>query len=165
MPNICNFGLTRHVYCRLNLTGEIILSILGERVVMELLIIGNRVQVEIFVRIIVTSIVSEVNIISSSCILIRWSNFLIIDDPSIRTIKKTVLHEYSWRTRFEILRSNSKVSKDIVVWSCNGVFIYIETIFDNHLFKGKIEIGRHIKFCTCISWKINHILHQIQRLE
>ena len=126
---------------------------------MERLIVGNWVQLSVFVGIVITSVVSKVDIISGSGELISWSNFFIVDDPGVGATEESVLQEHSWASWCKTFGSNSEIAQNIVIWSCDTVAVNIETIFGNHLLEREIEIWRHL-FTEC-----NQVLHCVQRLK
>jgi len=58
---------------------------------MEFFAIGDWVQLCVNVGIVISSVVSKVDIISSSGKLISWRNFFVIYDPSVGATEKSML--------------------------------------------------------------------------
>ena len=100
---------------------------------MELLIVGHWVQLSVFIWIVITSVVSEVDIITCSCKLVSWSNFFIVDDPGVRATEQSVLQEHSWASWSKTFGSNSEIAQNIIIWGCDTVAVNLETIFGYHL--------------------------------
>jgi len=127
---------------------------------MEFFAISDWVQLCVNVGIVISSVVSKIDIISSSGKLISWSNFFVIYDPSVGATEKSMLKENSWSSSLKTWSSDSEISQNVMIFSCNIISVNLETIFGNHLLKREIEIWR-----IGNTWQSEHVLHQVQRLK
>jgi hypothetical protein len=102
---------------------------------MERLILRNWVQLSIFVGVEISTVISKIDIVSSSGKLISWCDFFIIDDPSVRAAEKSMLQEYYRCSSFEPWCSNPKIAQNIVIRGGNAITVNLKTIFCDHLLK------------------------------
>jgi len=121
---------------------------------MECFIVSHWVQLCVFVGIEISSVVSKIDIISSSSKLISWSNFFFIYNPGVRATEKSMLKEHSWSSSLKTWSSDSEITQNVMIFSCNIVSVKLETILGNHLLKREIEIWR-----VGNNWQREQVLH------
>jgi len=121
---------------------------------MEFFTVGDWAQLCVNIGIVISSVVSKVDIISSSGKLISWSNFFVIYDPSVGATEKSMLKEHSWSSSLKTWSSDSEITQNVMIFSCNIVSVNLETILGNHLLKREIEIWR-----VGNTWQREQVLH------